>query len=361
MNTLNEPPVAVIVLNHNVNKNTNLREIVKGLIRDLHTTDYMNCIFLLLDNGSTDGTYMFLKRVINEMALKDLRFILIRTGRNLGYSGGNILGYAYLTKILKIKPKYIIFLNNDVRVFDNRWLRKIVDFLTVEENTLQTKIIAAQPKIVLISKSNLLNGIGFINALGFDSSLGDLEFDQGQYDSLKYIFYTGGSALITTSEAFEKVGMFDPKYFLQMEEVDFCWRIWLAGGFVLFIPRVVIGHESGMTIGTIGSPFKVFLQERNRIATLFKNYSAFNLIKYLPILFFMEILQALLLFIYKKNLKSAGAIILAIPSFIVDIKYFAKKRMFVQYVLRKRKDEQIIMLMRPISVRRLILKFKRHR
>ena len=351
-----DPLVLVIVLNYNVTKSKDLKEMVEKLIFDLHNTRYDNVIFLLLDNGSGDNTYNFLKEKVR--VINDPRFIVIRSNINLGYSSGNIFGYRFIREILKYQPKYVIFLNNDISIRDEFWLSRIISFLEEKVGELKSDLLVVQPKLVLIDEPHTLNGIGFIDMFGFDASMGDLEHDRGQYDSLKYIFYAGGSALITTSKAFEELGMFDAEYFLQVEEIDFCWRVWLSGGFVFYLPSVKLGHQSSLTLKTIDGFLKIFLQERNRLITMFKNYSLTSLLKYLPCTIFLQMIESIYLLILGK--KSGVAILFAVLYFLLNLRRYLEKRRYVQK-MRKRPDKIIIKIMRPPSIIRLYRKLKRHR
>lgn len=51
-----------------------------------------------------------------------------------------------------------------------------------------------------------------------------------------------GSALGISRAAYEKVGGFDPRFFMYFEDVDWCRRCWLAGYRVVFNPHVELTH-----------------------------------------------------------------------------------------------------------------------
>ena len=54
-----------------------------------------------------------------------------------------------------------------------------------------------------------------------------------------------GSAIMLSRSAIEKVGLMDPRYFMYMEDVDWCRRFWEAGFKVIYYPLVTMHHYHG--------------------------------------------------------------------------------------------------------------------
>jgi len=89
-----------------------------------------------------------------------------------------------------------------------------------------------------------------------------------------------GSALIISREAFRKVGGTDLRFFMYMEDVDWCRRFWENGYKVIYYPKVVMHHYHGKSSGKkgmihslllnrytwihISSAIKYFLKYRNK-------------------------------------------------------------------------------------------------
>lgn len=70
---------------------------------------------------------------------------------------------------------------------------------------------------------------------------------------------------------FLSLGGFDPDFFAYFEDVDFCWRAWLAGYQILFVPSSRVYHKLSATMGPFLGPERLFLGERNRLQCLLKN------------------------------------------------------------------------------------------
>lgn len=54
-----------------------------------------------------------------------------------------------------------------------------------------------------------------------------------------------GAFLLVSSEAFRRLGGFDPLYFLYNEDVDLSWRAWLEGMPVIYEPAAMCAHFTG--------------------------------------------------------------------------------------------------------------------
>lgn len=57
--------------------------------------------------------------------------------------------------------------------------------------------------------------------------------------------WVSGCCVAVRRDAFDRVGGFDPGYFLFMEDVDLCGRLRAAGGRVVFDPTVAVTHRVG--------------------------------------------------------------------------------------------------------------------
>jgi GT2 family glycosyltransferase len=79
-----------------------------------------------------------------------------------------------------------------------------------------------------------------------------------------------GCCMLIRPELFEHVGMFDEKYFLYWEEIDFCLRARSAGHELLINRDIAIVHR-GDGIGTL-KRHRVYYTWRNQVRFAFKNY-----------------------------------------------------------------------------------------
>ena len=54
-----------------------------------------------------------------------------------------------------------------------------------------------------------------------------------------------GSAMLVSRKALEKVGRMDKRFFMYMEDVDWCWRFWQKGFQVIYYPKAEVFHYHG--------------------------------------------------------------------------------------------------------------------
>jgi GT2 family glycosyltransferase len=70
---------------------------------------------------------------------------------------------------------------------------------------------------------------------------------------------------------FLQIGGFDDDFFAYFEDVDFCWRAWIFGYKVVYVPTSVVFHKVGGSFNYLSSK-TLFLFERNRLYTILKNF-----------------------------------------------------------------------------------------
>jgi GT2 family glycosyltransferase len=96
------------------------------------------------------------------------------------------------------------------------------------------------------------------------------------------IFYAMGSALVTRSELFFRLGMFDEDYFYWYDDVDYCWRVRLAGFKVVCVMDASVHHYGSATFGK-DNPILNYYWIRNNLCMCSKNYRYRELILTTPI------------------------------------------------------------------------------
>ena len=126
---------------------------------------YRNYEVLVVDNGSSDGSEKYIKNL--QKKEKKLKFI--NTGENLGYAGGNNVG---IERILKEgKSKYVVILNNDVKVEED-WLEKLLaGFNDPEIGICTSKILLYYPylPIAVVPQADVLLEKVCVNKLAYHS------------------------------------------------------------------------------------------------------------------------------------------------------------------------------------------------
>jgi GT2 family glycosyltransferase len=321
------PKVSVIVLNYNG------KNFIRNCLKSLLLTNYPNFEVLFVDNSSTDGSREWLEEELKKLKLDN--FKLIPLDKNYGFAKGNNIGIA----LSDPKSELIVLLNNDTEV-EPDWLAKLVNFMQEhkEVGVAQCKLMSLKNKQLIDSAGGAIDQIGRVYIIGREL--------EGKKFKISYeIFYAQGAAIAIRREILKRIGLLDEDYFIYYEETDLCWRAWLNGVRVAFVPDSVVYHYgSGATFSSLDNspnPFIVYNNRKNQICTLFKNYSLKNLIKSIPYLYFVD--TALIIkFLIRKQPKCALALIFAMLWPIVHMKSLLYKRKIVQRYIRKVSDEEIL-------------------
>jgi len=313
---VNNPLVSIIIVNWNG------LQYLEKCFDSLMNLNYKNYEIIFVDNGSIDNSVDYIKN--NYPNTK----IIINT-ENLGFAEANNQG------VKECSGDYILFLNNDTHVRD--------DFLTKLVNTManDSNVGACQSKMLLMDKPSSLDATGsFLTFTGFLTHEGIWEKDIGQYDEYREIFSAKGASMLVRRSVLDEVGIFDKDFFAYFEETDLCWRIWLAGYSIVFVPDSVIFHKMGATSIRMRNTFIEFHSFKNRICSLLKNLDIINLIKIVP-LHIILCLGVCVLYIFMLKPRNSVAIIRAIGWNILNIKSTLEKRNIVQNQIRKVTDNQV--------------------
>ncbi len=273
---MEQPPLVSIIIPH-----YNGKAILYACLQGLEKTSYKNTEVVLVDNASSDDS----------LASLDRDFPLVKVLRlegNRGYAGGCNAGLA------AARGELILFLNNDT-VFEGDWLDKLVEAICAED-----EIAAVQPKLLALNQPEQFDysgaAGGLIDIFGFAFARGriffTLEQDRQQYDNRTDIFWASGTALLVRKSALDKIGSFDEDFFAHMEEIDLNWRFHLHGYRVVAVPDAVVLHNSGSTLPP-DSFKKVYLNHRNSLFMLLKNYETRNLIWIFPARVVFDVVAAL--------------------------------------------------------------------
>lgn len=274
---------------------------------------------VVIDNDSTDDSVSFLKSNYPEIKII-----------NNPDNGGFAKGYNDGLEHLKGQYEYYVLLNSDVEVTAN-WINPILSLLENDPN-----IAGAQPKVLADKKRGHFEHAGacggFIDHNGYPFCRGrifsDVEQDEGQYDEQVEIFWATGACMFIRSKVFHELGGFDSSYFAHMEEIDLCWRAKLKGYKFYCDPSSVVYHLGGGTLSYM-SPRKVYLNFRNSLFTLYKNYTGSFLFFKIAYRFFLDYI-AFGMFLLKLDVKSAKEVIRAQAHFFKERPILKLKRKEIQ-------------------------------
>jgi len=331
--TLNTPKVSIIVLNYNGMK------FVDKCLESVLSSNYPDFEIVFVDNASSDGSIEYVKEKFGFNPI----IKLVVNDKNYGFALGNNIGARHAS------GKYLVFLNIDT-IVDSSWLKELVSIMDTDHS-----VGAAQCKLLLMDNPKLIDSAGhYIDWFGIVFVRGRMEEDEGQYEKVEEVFGATGAALIVRRNVFERLEGFDEGFFMMFEEDDLCWRTWIVGYKVLHIPKAIVFHKSGGLRSREGNYKSLFFSRRNRIASILKNYSTKNLIRFLPI---NISLLFTITFFTENKLEYLEAFVKALVCVAQNARKILLKRRITQ-AMRVVSDEQLIKMgiIRKPSIKEILSK-----
>ncbi|MFN3621917.1 MAG: glycosyltransferase family 2 protein [Nitrososphaerales archaeon] len=268
------PKISIIIVNMN-GKNM-LEECLTSL---LSLTEYSSYNIIVVDNGSTDGSVEMVKDKFPNVEI-------IPLNRNYGFTKANNIGIRYAFQ--KFDPDYILLLNNDTKIIQKNWLKKMVD----------SRYDLVQP-IILNKDGTVQSKGGGILILGIPYLIKGDE---------KPLWISFASALISR-EVFDKIGLLNEDYVIYSEDLEFCLRA-KAHNFSVGVANTEIIHYGNSTIIRLSRKRQIFhyYKTRNDYWTITRYYRS-KLMKAGYIAF--SIFQSLTLLL-RKNIEGSKSVIMGL-------------------------------------------------
>lgn len=261
-------PISVAVLIVSYNGRSDLEQCLASVMSSEDAG--LHCRVVVVDNASIDGT--------PEAVQQWPRVELIRASANLGFAGGNNLGWDHIAERYP-DTRYLCLLNQDT-IVRTGWLSSLANYL---ERNPQAAI--AQAKLLLHPQTHLINTAGNrSHFLGFGYMTGYGEPDDGRYDQARSIDYASGAALMVRTDLLRQVGLFDDAMFMHLEDAELAWKARQIGYEVAFVPDAVVHHKY-----VPDAPLRHYRHlERNRWLLLLTYYKWPTLLLLSPALLLME-------------------------------------------------------------------------
>jgi len=255
------PSVSVVVVNYNGAQH------LEACFESLLAQDYpRECVELILvDNGSSDGS-------LELMAGRFPTVSVVANDTNRGFSPAVNQGAQAASGV------YVALINNDARA-DAGWLREMVALAEAR----RAEGVVCVGAVMLDWDGKHIDFVGGgINFYGHGHQVyHKLLVDAVKPQHSELLFACGG-AMLVDRQIFLELGGFDDDYFAYFEDIDFGWRLWIAGYRVLLAPKAIVYHRLHGTSGGSHDHAMRTLLERNALLTVIKNYDDSNLQRVLP-------------------------------------------------------------------------------
>ncbi len=231
----------------------------------------------MIDNNSTDKSIGEIKKLHGDYP--NIR--LMENKENVGFAKAN-------NQAVKLaEGKYLLFLNSDVLVLDDA-IEKMFNFFKQNENMINflggkllNKDLSPQPSCGPFYYLPVIFGALFLK--------GDYwNLTRYSPNKLKEVDWVSGACILTTKRDFDKIGGFDEKIFMYMDEIDLLYRAKKEGARVFFYPVSRFIHLGSASSGKRTFPI---IQVYKGLIYFYRKHNSFISKK---ILIFMLKLKALI-------------------------------------------------------------------
>jgi GT2 family glycosyltransferase len=218
---------------------------------------------IVVDNGSNDGLASYVAEHFS-------KFELISLPENIGFGAACNVAIGRANE--KFRSEYIFLLNNDT-VLNSQTLTHLIQ---AGQGNPTAGIFG--PKIYYHDSPNKIWYAGarrrrWVLAAA-DTGRG--LYDRGQFDESRPVDYVFGAAMFLRRSLLERIGPFDERFFLYLEDLDFCLRAHQAGSSSVFVPQAKVWHHGSASTAKqqalrryhIVKSTVAFLKKHTTLATL---------------------------------------------------------------------------------------------
>ncbi|HEY8817091.1 MAG TPA: glycosyltransferase family 2 protein [Candidatus Dormibacteraeota bacterium] len=227
-----KPMVSALVVSHND------KELLLQCLRAFYATADIPLEVVVVDNGSTDGSAA-------SVAAEFPNAIVLVEKKNLGYGRAANIGLERCT------GRFALLLDPDVMI-DTQTAGRLADFLLTHANAG-----AVGPRLLMpdgkrdpdsrrafpVPRTLFYRTVGLSRLFPKSPRFG--RHNMGHVDESDTHEMDAGTAdcLMLRMAAVNRVGFFDPRYFMFGEDVDLCYRLKLGGWKVFYLPTATAKHH----------------------------------------------------------------------------------------------------------------------
>jgi len=221
---------------------------------------------VVVDNASSDAS-------ANNLETFDLPLLVIHNTENRGFAAACNQGAAVS------QGDYLLFLNPDTRLFKDS-LVKPIQFMVQPENE-KVGICGIQ---LLDSQGNVARSCArfptpsqiFSKMLGLDylfpAFFPSYFMDEWKHDENREVDHVMGAFFLVRRSLFEILGGFDERFFVYIEDLDFSFRMSLAGWHSFYLADAQAYHKGGGTSEQVKAT-RLFYALRSRIQYGYKHFN----------------------------------------------------------------------------------------
>lgn len=218
-------------------------KFVKDLAETLFSFDAgVTFRWIIVDNDGPASDKAELEKIY--ASLKN-NVYLVWSMKNLGFSGGNNLGFNRVKK-----APYVLLLNSDIKVKKNGWLKAMVDEMEADKQVgvVGAKLLYFEDSVDPLRPAGKIQhaGVAF-NMLGqpYHIFMG-WSPDNPKVTVRREMNCVTGACLLTRTDLYKKIGGLAEEYTIgNFEDVEYCLRTRALGYKVVYTPNAELYHFAG--------------------------------------------------------------------------------------------------------------------
>ena len=229
-----KPLVSALIVSYNV------KDLLLDTLRAFYASSDVPVEAVVVDNASRDGSADAVEAEFPQAKV-------IRQSKNIGFGKANNLG------LQRCEGRFVLLLNPDVTVLEN-CVGRLADFLLVrpDAGAVGPRLRRPDGRIDLAARRGFptpatafyrLSGLSRL----FPHSSRFSRYNMGHISDQEVHEIDSGTAacLMVRRAAVDKVGFFDPDYFMYGEDLDLCYRLKMGGWKVFYLPSAEAVHFKG--------------------------------------------------------------------------------------------------------------------
>lgn len=218
-------------------------------LQSLATQTYPNLRLLVVDNGSQDDSIARIRAAYPDVEL-------LARPDNGGFAKGMNCGIRHA---LEAGAAYTFLVNNDTYL---------------APDAIAQLVGAAQPDIGLLAPiiyyADTPQRVWSIGAMFNHWLLEPHKNPRGMVDTGQWTMslereFVAACGLLTPRPVWEQVGLFDERFFMYYEDLDFCLRLQRAGWRVIVQPQAKMWHKVSLSSGGFDSPNERYAMARSSV------------------------------------------------------------------------------------------------
>ena len=236
-----------------------------------------------VDNASSDGSRELLLDRLGEQRV-------LVADRDLGFGGA--VSMALDAHAAEEHP-YVLLVHDDLELSTNA----VAELVAAMESDPRLAVVG--PKLRAWGASAELQAVGStIDITGrMDTGVDPGELDQGQRDQERRALFVSTAGMLVRRAVLDDLGGLDRRFHVFRDDLDLCWRAWLAGHDVEVVPAATAEHAGAaanyLRLGQTRFIGPRYFAERNTLAALLKNYGAARLLLVVPLYFLVGLAKVL--------------------------------------------------------------------